>query len=59
MKEIDLSLYFNPCPYREAGAFYDDNSARLGRQVQKYTVPEQFPSVAGAAVAFIGFLPSR
>lgn len=59
MKEIDLSLYFSPCPYMEAGAFYADNTARLGRQVQKYTVPEQFPSVAGAAVAFIGLEESR
>ncbi len=59
MKEIDLSLYFDPCPYMEAGAFYADNTARLGRQVQKYTVPEQFPSVAGAAVAFIGLEESR
>ncbi|MCM1041974.1 MAG: arginase family protein [Bacteroides sp.] len=59
MKEIDLSLYFNPCPYMEAGAFYADNTARLGRQVQKFTVPEHFPSVQGAAVAFIGLEESR
>lgn len=59
MKEIDLSLYFNPCPYMEAGAFYADNTARLGRMVQKYTVREQFPSVEGAKVAFIGLDESR
>lgn len=59
MKEIDLSLYFNPCPYMEAGAFYADNTARLGRQVRKYTVAEQFPSVKGASVAFIGLEETR
>ena len=59
MKEIDLSLYFNPCPYMEAGAFYADNTARMGRMVQKYTVPEHFPSVQGASVAFIGIDESR
>lgn len=59
MREIDLSLYFSPCPYMEAGAFYIDDTARLGRQVEKYTVTEQFPSVQGASVAIVGLAESR
>lgn len=59
MKEIDLSLYFEPCPFMEAGAFYQDDTLRLGRVVEKYTVQGRFPSVEGAAVAFIGLSESR
>lgn len=59
MKEIDLSRYFTPCPYMEAEAFYIDNTERLGKQVEKYTVEEHFPSVEGADVVIIGLEESR
>lgn len=59
MKEIDLSVYFEPCAYMEAGTFYDDDTLRLGRAVRKYTVSEQFPSVQDADVALIGLSESR
>ena len=45
MKEIDLSLYFEPCPFMEAANFYQDSTKRLGHQVEKYTVKERFPSL--------------
>lgn len=59
MKEIDLSLYFDPCTFIEAGSFYQDDTLRLGRIVKKYTVREQFPSVEGAQFAIIGLSESR
>ena len=59
MKEIDLSLYFEPCPFMEAGDFYRDASQRLGRKVEMYTVPEHFPSVEGASVVLLGLDESR
>lgn len=59
MKEIDLSLYFEPCSYVDAGSFYHDDSLRLGRVIKKYTVKEQFPSIEGVQLAIIGLSESR
>lgn len=59
MKEIDLSLYFDPCPFMEAANFYQDNASRLGHQVEKYTVKENFPSLEGASVVIVGLDESR
>lgn len=59
MNEIDLSLYFEPCPFMEAGSFYQDDTLRLGRVVDKYTLAGRFPSVEGARAALVGLSENR
>ncbi len=43
----------------EAANFYQDNASRLGHQVEKYTVKENFPSLEGASVVIVGLDESR
>ena len=59
MRELDLSVYFDPCPFLETDSFYRDRTLRLGRVVEKYTVREHFPSAEGADVVLIGLSESR
>ncbi|MEG2666685.1 MAG: hypothetical protein RSA02_06705, partial [Bacteroidales bacterium] len=58
-KRIDLSLYFDPCPFMDDPDFLEDKTLRWSSQISKYTQLGNFPSTENIKIALIGISENR